>query len=192
MIKVTQLALLFLLMSACTLKQPESDWHTNSWNLVPAQSQLSFVTTKNKTISEEHTLKFKSGMFDDSGFKLTVNLNTIDTQIPIRDERMKEMLFETDDFPLATITGQIPAGLNMGQTAELTFVLDLHGIQQEMLAEVMIQQVDGQLVVTNFEPITVNAKDFDLDHGVNELTRVAQLQSINYEVLVDFKLVFEM
>jgi len=71
-------------------------------------------------------------------------------------------------------------------------VLDLHGIQQEMLAEVMIQQVDGQLVVTNFEPITVNAKDFDLDHGVNELTRVAQLQSINYEVLVDFKLVFEM
>jgi len=192
MIKVTQLALLFLLMSACTLKQPESDWQTNSWNLIPAQSQLSFVTTKNKTISEEHTLKFKSGMFDDSGFKLTIDLNTIDTQIPIRDERMKEMLFKTDDYPLATITGQIPAGLSMGETAELAFVLELHGIQQEMLAEVMIQQVDRQLVVTNYEPIAVNAKDFDLDHGVNELTRVAQLQSINYEVLVDFKLVFEM
>lgn len=192
MIKVTRLALLFILTSACTLKQPESDWQSNSWSLIPAQSQLSFVTTKNKTISEEHTLKFKSGMFDDSAFKLTIDLNTIDTQIPIRDQRMKEMLFKTDDFPLATITGQIPAGLRLGETTELTFVIDLHGIQQEMLAKVMIQQVDGQLVVTNFEPITVNAKDFDLDHGVNELTRVAQLQSINYEVLVDFKLVFEM
>ena len=121
-----------------------------------------------------------------------MDLKTIDTQIPIRDQRMQELLFETNDYPLATITGQIPAGLTLGESSELAFTLDLHGVQQELRSTIMIQQVDGQLVVINYEPIAVNAKDFDLDHGVNELTRVAQLQSINYEVLVDFKLVFEM
>ena len=164
---------------------------SDNWQLIPKKSTLSFITTKNKVISEEHTLKLSQGQIHNLKFEATIDLNTIDTQIEIRDQRMRDILFQTESFPQANISSQLPDNLSLNQTVTLPFILNLHGHQKTYNSQVLIQMVEDQLVVTNYDPVTVNAKDFDLDGAVNQLTKIAGLQGINYDVLVDFKLTFE-
>ncbi len=192
-----QLVILAVLvfLSAChtqpnksTLNNPET------WLLSTDSSSLSFVSTKNKTITEQHSLQFKHGQIDHQGsITATMDLNTVDTAIPIRDQRMRDILFETETFPLATVSASLPENINLKlqQNIKLPFQLDLHGQQKTYTTEVVIQMVNEKLVAVNYEPILVNAKDFGLDSGINQLTKIAGLQSIDYAVSVDFKLTFE-
>ncbi len=184
-----------LFLSSCQNQSTEPEIKlTKNWQLNVDLSSLSFITTKNKTITEQHSLKFKQGHLHERRiFNAVIDLNTIDTMIPIRDERLRDILFETDQFPTAEIKASIPTNLNFNNNTNtsIPFELNLHGKEKSLQAEVMIQMVDEKLVVTNYNPITVNAKDFALDDAINELTQIASLQGINYDVQVDFKLTFE-
>jgi len=185
----------FTFLTACPnrINQPEKSLNKN-WQLNTDLSSLSFVTTKNKTVSEQHSLKFKQGFLHEQRvFNAKIDLNTVNTLIPIRDQRLRDILFETDQYPTASIHALIPRhlDLNANQNATLPFKLNLHGMEKSFEAEVVIQMVNKQLVVTNYNPIQVNAKDFALDDAINKLTKIANLQGINYEVTVDFKLTFE-
>ncbi|MCF6320053.1 MAG: YceI family protein [Proteobacteria bacterium] len=184
---------LLLVLTACQ-KQTIKTKKSQVWQLNTELSSLSFVTTKNKIFTEEHSLKFQQGVIDGKlAFMASVDLNSVATLIPIRDQRLRDILFETEQFPIASISTLIPQNLNLSvnQNVVLPFVLDLHGTKKSFAAEVVIQMVNNQLVVVNFEPILVNAKDFAMDAAINKLTKIAGLQSIDYAVLVDFKLTFE-
>ena len=186
---------ILMLLTACQNKPLNSTkTQVQIWQLNAAQSTLSFISTKNKTFTEEHSIEFQQGQIDEKrAFNVSIDLNTVDTLIPIRDQRMRDILFETEQFPTASVSTLIPQNLDLSinQNVVLPFTLDLHGSKKVFQAEVVIQMVDNQLVVVNYEPILVNAKDFALDDAINQLTKIAGLQSINYEVLVDFKLTFE-
>lgn len=192
MYTILKLSILTLFLSACQSTQPQkaNDVYVN-WQLIPNQSTLSFVSTKNKTIMEAHSLNFQNGSITNHAFEANIDLNSVDTLIPIRDQRLRDILFETEAYPIATASLLLPLDLTYNQTIELPFMLNLHGRQMDFVAKVIVQMLDEQMVVINFEPIMVNAKDFGLDDAINQLTKIAGLQSINYEVLVDFKLVFE-
>lgn len=169
-----------------------TDILATSWQLLPEQSTLSFVTTKNKVVTEEHTIQFQGGQLTSNrDFEAIIDLNTVDTLIPIRDQRLKDILFQTESFPHAVVNASLPNELTLNQTTNLAFSLELHGLNRTFDVPVLVQMVADQLVVINYQPVVVNAKDFDLDDAVNQLTKIAGLQSINYEVQVDFKLVFE-
>lgn len=179
-----------LLLASCqTQKNPglsETDWRLDS-----LKSQISFISTKNQTIAESHTMAFQHGEITNlSEVELILNLNSVDTQIEIRDQRLKNLLFETEKYPTAIITSTLPETLTLGKTTEINLLLNLHGHKKSISARVVAQLVEGELVVTNFDPITVHAKTFGLDTGINQLTQVAKLKAISYEVPVDFKLVF--
>ncbi len=191
--KVTGLVVgILFVLSACQQQTIKTEQTQNqAWQLNAEQSTLSFVSTKNKTFNEEHSIKFQQGRIDEKlAFLVSVDLNSVDTLIPIRDQRLRDILFETEQFPTASISTLIPQDLDLSvnQNVVLPFVLDLHGTQKPFQAEVVIQMVNNQLVVVNYEPILVNAKDFAMDGAINQLTKIAGLQSINYAVLVDFKL----
>ncbi|TDR17459.1 YceI family protein [Marinicella litoralis] len=194
-IKIGLLYFSCLLLVAC--HQPKVDPAETSmspinWQLLTSESQLSFVTTKNKTITEEHTIQFHGGYIDDNRQLIVeADLSSVDTNIEIRDQRLKDLLFQVDEFPMATISSQLDRKLPLVEPFTIEFDLDLHGTKKPMTAIVMLQSVGNKLVVTNFEPVFVHAKDFDLDSGINQLTKIAGLQSIDYSVLVDFKLTFE-
>lgn len=187
-VHITMISVTMFLLVGCQIKPVVE---SEPWTVNSQLSQLSFVTTKNHTITEEHTIQFKSGTYDKQSFEAQLDLNSVDTQIPIRDERLRNILFETNEYPLATITSTLPNDLPMNQPITLPFDLNLHGHKLTMNAEVIIQSVNEQLVVTSFEPVEVNAKDFALDSAINKLTQIAGLKSINYDISVDFKLTFE-
>jgi polyisoprenoid-binding protein YceI len=184
------------LLTACHHSSKPSEQVTSmpfiNWQLSTTESGFSFISTKNSNHTEEHSIQFASGLVDDQGqMTLVLDLATVDTMIPIRDQRMRDILFEIEDHPVATISSQLDQSMPLLKAFEAKFNLDLHGVKKDMQAQVLIQSAGEQLVVTNYEPVSVNGKDFGLDPAINQLTKIAGLRSINYEVLVDFKLVFE-
>ncbi len=166
------------------------------WQLDVDQSQLSYVSTKNKTIAENNTVKFQSGQIklreNSAQFDvdLILDLTTVDTQIPIRDERVKSHLFNVKDQPVAKITSIIPQHLPINESTTQSFTLSLNGQTKSYEIPVMIQKVNGNMIVTSYEPVLIHAKDHGLNDGIDALLSIAKLQAISYEVPVDFKLVF--
>ncbi|MBT4599621.1 MAG: YceI family protein, partial [Methylococcales bacterium] len=66
-------------------------------------SQINFVSVKKNTVGEVHTFNGLSGSIDDNGqVRITISLDSAETRIPVRNERLKSLFFETSKFPLAT------------------------------------------------------------------------------------------
>ena len=81
------------------------------WRLDPATSDLYFMSIKATHVGEVHSFETLSGTVDDKGkASLTVDLASVATLIPIRDQRMRDILFEVDRYPSAMVTAQIETG----------------------------------------------------------------------------------
>ncbi len=168
------------------------------WSLDNDASTLSFVTVKAEHVAEVHTFDRLSGTIGDSGdVEITIELASVNTMIPIRNERMQQMLFETDLFPEATITGMINLEALTGMTAgasvarQIDFELALHGQTVALTADVQITRTGEGVVVSTAKPIVVQADAFALTAGVEALREVAGLPSISRAVPVSFTIVFE-
>ena len=161
-------------------------------------SDLSFVSVKAIDIGEVHRFSELAGRITDRGKAVvTINLSSVDTAIPLRDERMRELLFETDEFTHATIRATIDKNtletIEPGSTQRLDtmFALDLHGSEIELTGTVLIAKLDADTVtVTSTEPLLVNAGSVGLADGIEALRKVANLPSISATVPVSFLLTF--
>lgn len=170
-----------------------------SWNLNPEESQFSFSSTKKGTALENHTFNQMSGSIKDDGTAtLTLDLTSVNTGIEIRDERMKNMLFETDTYTSATFTTQVDTESLESQPAgsikqlKVTGLLNLHGVEKEISADLnMIKLNASKAVISTTRPIAINAADFALDGAITSLKDLAKLSSISFAVPVSFSLVFE-
>lgn len=167
------------------------------WTIDNEASKLSFVSIKKAEVAEVGTFdRLEGSLTADGSATLTIDLSSVDTLIEIRDERMREMLFETQQFPTATATMQVDAAaieqLTSGDSLEqtVTLTLDLHG--QTRMFDVTLNvtglENNGLRVVTA-KPVIVNAPDFALVEGVNKLREVAGLSSISIAVPVMANLV---
>jgi len=167
------------------------------WSLDNDASKLSFVTVKADHVGEVHTFDVLSGSIGDAGeVEIIIELASVNTMIPIRNERMQAMLFETNMFPKATITGTVDiealAGLDAGemQTLQLEIELSLHGDSIQLMADLLITRLTEGLVATTLKPIMVNAGSIGLVSGIEKLREVAGLPSISSAVPVSFTVVF--
>jgi len=167
------------------------------WSLDNEASVLSFVTVKAEHVAEVHTFDVLSGTIDDNGVvEISIELASVNTMIPIRNERMQAMLFETNLFPKATITAQIDldslsalsAGESQRQQVELE--LSLHGSSNTLTADLMILRTPEGLVAATLKPIIVTADSVGLVAGIEKLREVAGLPSISRSVPVSFTVVF--
>lgn len=161
------------------------------WTLDNQQSALHFVSIKKDHVAEVHNFKTLSGTVTAEGKgSLEIDLASVNTNVEIRDERMREKLFDTAKFAKANISVDLGAdGIKPGiQT--ITATLDLHGVKKELTATVAVTENGDNLQVATVAPILINAEDFDLAAGVNTLRELAQLPSISNAVPVTFVLNF--
>ena len=85
------------------------------WQLDGAASSVHFVSIKNEAIAESHHFNKLDGSISDAGeATLNIDLASVETGIEIRDQRMREMLFEVAQFPRANISMQMDAALLEG------------------------------------------------------------------------------
>jgi polyisoprenoid-binding protein YceI len=167
-----------------------------SWTVDNDHSRLSFVSVKAGTMAEAHHFEALSGVLDDEGqFDLVIDLDSVETMIPIRNERMREMLFDTATYPEATLSARLDLaavqGLEVGEQTDIAAEAQLELVGQSTtltIQAVVARLSDTKLLVTSAQPLTLNADNLGLGDGVEQLRDVAGLSSISPAVPVTFRL----
>ena len=168
------------------------------WELDNDKSTVNFVSIKNDKVAEIHSFTSLVGYIGTAGkVQLGIDLDSVETLIPIRNERMRELLFDTVKFPAANISAQVDPAILAATadggvvTADLPVTLSLHGIEQTLIAPVVVVgEGDNRLRVLTSRPVMVNAADFGLDSGITALREIAGLKAISVAVPVTLQLVF--
>jgi len=169
------------------------------WVLDGDESALSFVSTKAINIAEVHRFgTLSGGVSGDGKVSVTIDLASVDTSIELRDERMREMLFDTADYPVAKVTAMVDSaaldGLGAGESTDMAVEasVSLHGTERPVTMDVKVARVgDHSLLVTTNRPVIINAPEFELAAGVEALRAIAGLDSISLAVPVSFVLAFD-
>jgi len=183
---------LALVLAAALSFSAAADWSVNS-----AQSSLNFVSVKNDVVAETHSFKDLTGSLTEAGdFAVAIPAMSIDTMIPIRNERILEHVLTAKQYATINAKGKVDskvlAGLKTGDSVVVDQALDLTLLTktQSLTAKVKVTKVsDSQLVVTTVAPIMLDVNKFELNAGVEKLRELAGLKSISPMVPTTFSLV---
>ncbi len=170
-----------------------------AWELDNDNSRVNFVSIKKGNVAELGRFTHLEGNISDNGeTTLKINLASVDTKIQIRDERMREFLFETPKFAQATFSAQLDLSLlnNLPIGGRAVQIIggkfDLHGISKEIKSDIMLTRLSmNQFAASSFAPVLLNAEDFQLNAGVEKLRELAGLPTISLAVPVTFHLTFK-
>ena len=165
---------------------------------VADNSSIQFVSIKNNTIGEVSHFDMIAGTVGDQGaVEVRVALDSVETNIGIRNDRMKKMLFEVGLYPEAVITAQLTPetmavlGSSSGAAVPVVLQIDLHGQVVSKDAVLTVSATDaGGFSATTSQPILLNAAEFDLENGVAALQSVAGLNAISRVIPVTVALNF--
>lgn len=168
------------------------------WQLDAGASSLYYVTSKASAVSEVNSFATLAGTIDAQGkATLGIDLASVQTNIEIRDQRMREIVFQTAQFPQAAVSVQVDvaalAALAGGSSTVSSHEasIDLHGMVQNIMVDLRITKLDADSVqVQNARPLIVAAGSFGLAEGVEQLREIAGLPAINPNIVVDFTLVY--
>ncbi len=188
---MTAVVTLLLTLAACA--------SASTWQVVPDSSNVAFVSIKNGLVVEAHSFAGVSGSVDDDGEAVVyVELASVDTGIPIRDERMREMLFEVNLYPRAEFHTKLDleafSTLDVGDAvaAEISGELTMHGHSVPVSLSAWVTRVGKDRVqVSSVRPVVVMADSVGLGPGLEALRNIAGLTSITPAVPVTFSLLLE-
>ena len=166
------------------------------WVIDPEGSYVGFASVKNDLLAENHSFTLITGTIEDSGdANIVIALASVETLIPIRNERMQAILFEVAQYPDVTVTANLDldefTSLRLGESRIDTILLgvNLHGtdVSKNVLVKVT-RSSNNAYEVTSLGPIVIHASQFALSDGLESLRKVAGLQSIDLMVPVTFDL----
>lgn len=169
-----------------------------AYTLDSTGSSLHFVSTKKLHVIESHGFSGLTGQIStDGSAEVRIPLDSIESGIDIRNQRMREHLFETATYSEAIISIDLDTDVFMNLAAgqstvqDYTFSLDLHGMQMPITTQIRITRLsDTSLLVQNTQPIFIAAADFGLLTGIETLRTLAGLDVISFTVPVNFNLLF--
>ena len=170
----------------------------SDWYLVNEESRLNFISIKASNIAEIHSFKKISGNVKENGeAQLSINLASLETLIPIRNERMGNLLFETKIYPSAVFKLEVDLEkmllINIGKSYEVKRrgMFRFKNKQFPLLVKLKVTRLNDQsFSVSSLEPLLLNADRLGLSNGVEALRAVAGLPSISKSVPVTFSLIF--
>ncbi|WP_086982484.1 YceI family protein [Vibrio aphrogenes] len=185
-----------MLPAACTVFSQPS---LAAWHLDPKLSQVHFITVKNSTIAEVNQFKTITGIINDQGAAVVdIDLASVDTKVDIRDQRIKEKLFNVLHYPEASLSAQIDMKplqqMKLGEQkiVPLNAVLSLHDQQQSIQTHVSVVAIeDGSFSINTLEPILINADLFGMSDGIKALQNIANLEVISPIIPVTAQFVFQ-
>lgn len=169
------------------------------WSLDPERSTISYVSIKNGAVAEHNQFTQLSGHVSEAGqARIDISLASVETQIPIRNERVRKFLFDVANFPLATLSADLTAldgfddseiGNSMAVSASITLAANGREIPYD--AQFMVTVLsDGTVSVVTTRPVLVHAADLGYGPGLDKLREIAGLDSILPIVPVTAELVF--
>ena len=168
-----------------------ADHHGGQAWALSDESRISLTSTKNGLVSETHSLAaIKGGVSGEGTVELQFDLRAIETNIPIRNERMQTWLFSEE--PVAKLSADVQRALRANETAftiDQTLTLEANG--NTILLDVPLTVVrEGDAVAKVAGQLIIDVAGFGYAPGIEKLREIAGLKSISTEVPVDVKLVF--
>ncbi|MBO6730100.1 MAG: YceI family protein [Maricaulis sp.] len=183
-------------LAACS--QSQTPDIPGDWTVVEAESMLTFDSVKNGDIDETHEISGITGFSDAYGtIRIELAMDSVESYIDIRNERMREHLFQTTEHPIAVVSAAYDLAaledLEIGASRgiELPFSLSLRGVPLDLVAQVWVTRLEADRVrVESAEPVQVHALALELMDGIDTLQELAGLDSIARQVPVSFVIEF--
>jgi hypothetical protein len=184
---------LLLFVAACLALPVQADWYLDN-----ESSRLSFISTKAGNLSEVHRFLTLHGKIDAKGAaRLRIEMDSVSTGIPVRDERLRSLLFATEQFPDARIMAQLDLApitdLAPGAQLELSLPVqvEIRGRKHAYMAELLATRLDDRrFQVVTLAPLVLHAEHYGLEEGVEALRKVAKLSTISLSVPVGAVMIF--
>ncbi|MEP3891330.1 MAG: YceI family protein [Hellea sp.] len=169
------------------------------WKLVPEESGMTYITLKNRDLAEINTFREIEGTVTPAGHaEIIIDLNSVDTNNEVRDDRLKSLLFQTDSYPKAKISSVIDMvkleqlAIGESQTLLLDMNISLHSASLQRDFYVLATRLEkDKVVVTNKAPLILHAQDFGFMSAIEELRNLASLDEITPIVTATVSFVFE-
>lgn len=186
-------ALFPLLASACLAFPAQAAWYLDY-----ESSRLHFISSHEAGGAQSNRFLVLHGGVDVNGqASLRIELDSVQSGVPLRDERLRELLFDTARFPEASVDARLDLGpiLGLANGAQLEMSLplhlELHGRRRAYRADVLVTRLDERrFQVVTLAPLILALADFDLLPGAERLRRLAGLRSIGLSVPVGAVLIF--
>ena len=187
-----------LLMAGMQPAMAQDNAFAPGWTMDPAASALQFQSVKNETKVESSTFATYTGTIDETGLAtVRVLMDSVNTNVDLRNVRMRFLMFETFQYPEAVITMQIdPATLaDLEVVRRKSFVapytISLHGVSAESEADIVVTLLDDdRVLVSAAKPLTLLMSDFNLDGGVAKLEEAAKVDILPFTT-VTFDFIFD-
>ncbi|CAD5105973.1 YceI family protein [Zestomonas carbonaria] len=185
--------LLIFLLAACLALPAQAAWYLDN-----ESSRISFISTRSGNLSEVHRFLTLHGSISEAGrASLRIELDSVSTGIPRRDEYLRKLLFEIDRFADAKISAQLDLGpiteLAPGAQLELRLpvTVTLRGREHRYVAELLATRLDDRrFQVVSLAPLVLHIDDFQLGAGVDALRQVSGIDAIGSSVPVSAVLIF--
>lgn len=169
----------------------------DGWSIDQRTARLAFASVKNDHIAELHRFTEINGTWTDSKVLISIPVSSLDTLIPIRNERMAEHLLNAAEYPLIEASTSVPPsvvdGLNIGDSMVLELVLTVTIAGQRGQVPAMIQVTktsDKRILAATVQPVMIASQRFGLSAGIEKLRELAGLTRIDLVVPVTFSVTF--
>jgi len=170
-----------------------------AWRVDGGQSNFSFTTTKAAmpgaaVLDEVQTFRRIDGSVGDDGkLVFDVDLASVETNIGLRNERLKDMLFKVAQYPQAVFTGTVDMqrvrALRAGESIDMDVSgqLAISGQAKPVTASLrVVKLANGALSVGTRVPVVVNLKDYGLQDEVEALRVLMNLDVLASAAPVSF------
>lgn len=171
---------------------------------LPVQGTINLITMKNGTVEVPGRFERVAGEITLSDVdawqgidgEVTVDLSSWNSDLELRDSRVKELFFEVADYGEATLslsglTGLSSAGLPVNSTVKVSMrgQLALHGATRDLSIPVAIKRTGREAFqVTTPEPFEVKISEFDYGEPLAALIKECAHESISDVVKVSVDL----
>lgn len=157
------------------------------WQADLEKSSISFVSTKQIHIHEVHEVTQFDVSVSEQQIEVALDLSSVETGIPIRNERMRSMLFDMANFKTAVLRFSMPKTLDSITQPERITVdaeLSLHGKTNKIQLDLLLSPTENGVIGSLLKPVLISASAYGLQEGIDALKTVAGLSSIAYTVPV--------
>lgn len=187
-----------MLSTAPGVGAQSTDPFENGWTLDAAASELRFMSIKKGNLAETNKFATISGLITQDGkAQIRVLMDSVDTNVDLRNVRMRFLFFETFLHPEATITVNLdPAQLidlhnTRRKMIEVEYTAAVHGVTVTKTAEIAVTLINNDRVaISTTTPIAVTLAEHNLEAGRQKLQEAANVDIAPLGI-VSFDFVFD-
>ncbi|WP_158139426.1 YceI family protein [Vibrio mimicus] len=159
---------------------------SDGYTLDSKVSSVSFATIKSQYVVEPAVFGNLSGSIDENGsFEISIDINSINTGISIRDTRLSDILFESFKYPKVNVVGKVDLNILNEGVQNITVSSDVKFFDKIKTINfpVTVLKSNNYLMVSSSSPVVISMSDFDIpSSNLIELAKTVGGISISSQV----------